>query len=85
MTPNIAWAASSIRPRSALAAFAHPHQGEAEENGEEQDLEDIADLEHRRRARLAQSGVGRDEGADDAVGNDMQEISTGDIFCAASR
>ena len=58
--------------RSALAEL---HQREAEQNRKEQNLKDIAYLEDRGPARLAQSALGTaDEGADDTVGDDVQDI-----------
>ena len=58
-----------------MAAFADAHQREAEQDGEQQHLNDVADLEYLAGARPAQPGVGRtDEGADDAVGDDVQHI-----------
>ena len=57
-----------------VGSLAHPHQREAEQHREEQHLQNIADLEDLR-AVTARAGLGRgDEGADDAVGDDVQDV-----------
>ena len=57
-----------------LRALAQIEERKAEQDGEEQHLEDVADLEDPRRSCLAEACVGAtDEGADDAVGNDVQD------------
>jgi hypothetical protein len=57
-----------------LRALAQIEKRKAEQDGEEQHLEDVADLEDLRRTGLADSCVGAtDEGADDAVGNDVKD------------
>ena len=57
MTPNTPCAASSTKDAQVLAALAEAHQGKAEQDREQQNLQDLA---------------GR-EGADHGVGNDVQE------------
>jgi hypothetical protein len=57
-----------------LRALGQIEERKAEQNGEEQQLEDVADLEDPRRSRLADACVGTaDEGANDAVGNNVQD------------
>src|SRR5271170_5859920 len=74
MTVNIACAASSISPRSAWARSPILISAKPEQHREEQHLQNIADLEDLR-AVTAGAGLGRgDEGADDAVGDDVQDV-----------
>jgi hypothetical protein len=57
-----------------LRALAQIEERKAEQDREEQHLEHVADLEDPRRSCLAEACVGAtDEGADDAVGNDVQD------------
>ena len=65
---------SSTKFPDPLRALAQIEERKAEQDGEEQHLEDVADLEDPRRSCLAEACVGAtDEGADDAVGNDVQD------------
>ncbi len=57
ITPNTACAVSSMKSRNRVAALAQRHQRKAEQDGEQQHLQDVAPR----------------EGADHAVGDDVQE------------